>query len=182
MVEIQERNDVMLKAVITDADFLGGEPKLCSDISRYGARGIILNKDNLAGMILMSANGFYKLPGGGIQLGERESDAFIREVSEETGCVVSIIAPLGTVEEHKSRSGFCQFSYAFIGRVEGECKPAEKLGGISMSWMSLKDASALMAKSLEMCKEYKMRFMLKREQLIIDYALKLIESGEISIT
>ena len=172
----------MLNAVITDADFEGGEPKLCTDISRYGARGIILNEENQAGMILMSANGFYKLPGGGIELGERESDAFIREVGEETGCKCSIIAPLGTVEEHKSRSGFCQFSYAFIGRVEGECESSESMPGISMSWMSLKDASALMAKSLEMCKEYKMRFMLKREQLIIDHALKLIESGEISIS
>ena len=175
----------MLNAVITDADFEGGEPKLCTDISRYGARGIILNEDNLAGMILTSANGFYKLPGGGIELGERESDAFIREVSEETGCKCTIIAPLGTVEEHKSRSGFCQFSYAFIGRVEGECQKQlsanEKLMGFSMNWMSLKDASALMAKSLEMCKEYKMRFMLKREQLIIDHALALIESGEIKI-
>ena len=106
-------------------------------------------------------------------------------MAEETGYTCSIIAPLGTVEEHKSRSGFCQFSYAFIGRVEGECQKKlssnEKLMGFSMNWMSLKDASALMAKSLEMCGEYKMRFMLRREQLIIDHALELIESGEISI-
>lgn len=171
----------MLNAVITDADFEGGEPKLCTDVSRYGARGIILNEENSAGMILTSANGFYKLPGGGIELGERESDAFIRQVLEETGYNCSIIAPLGTVEEHKSRSGFCQFSYAFIGRVEGEGKPAERLPGFSMNWMSLQDASALMAKSLEMCGEYKMRFVLRREQLIIDHAIELIESGEISI-
>ena len=175
----------MLNAVITDADFEGGEPKLCSDISRYGARGIILNGENLAGLILMSANGFYKLPGGGIELGERESDAFVRQVAEETGCKCEIIAPLGTVEEHKSRSGFCQFSYAFIGRVVGECgKQAtsnDKLPGFSISWMSLQDASALMAKSLEMCDEYKMRFVLRREQLIIDHALALIENGEIKI-
>ena len=175
----------MLNAVITDADFEGGEPKLCTDISRYGARGIILNEENLAGMILTSANGFYKLPGGGIELGERESDAFVRQVLEETGYSCSIIAPLGTVEEHKSRSGFCQFSYAFIGRVEGECQKqpsaGDKLPGFSMNWMSLQDASALMAKSLEMCGEYKMRFVLRREQLIIDHALELINSGEISI-
>ena len=169
----------MLKAVITDADFEEGEPKLCSGISRYGARGIILNEDNLAGMILMSANGFYKLPGGDIELGERESDAFLREAAEETGCKCSMIAPLGTVEEHKSRSDYCQFSYAFIGRAEG--KPPEKSRGVSMNWMSLQDASALMAKSLEMCEDYRMRFTLKREQLIIDHALELIGSGEIKI-
>ena len=48
--------NIMLNAVITDADFEGGEPKLCTDISRYVARGIILNEENIAGMILMSAN------------------------------------------------------------------------------------------------------------------------------
>ena len=62
----------MLKAVITDADFFGGEPKVNPDISRYGARGIALNDDNMTAMILMGANGLYKLPGGGIELGELE--------------------------------------------------------------------------------------------------------------
>lgn len=176
----------MLKSIVTDADFFGGEPKLISDISRYGARGIVLNGENLAGMILMSANGFYKLPGGGIELGERESDAFVREVTEEMGCGCNIIAPLGTVEEHKSRSNFCHLSYAFIGRIEGECKKtqlgdSEKLAGLSISWMSLKDAAAVMDKALEMCKDYSMRFMIKRDKIIIDYALEQIEAGNISI-
>ena len=75
----------MLKSIITDADFFGGEPKILSDISRYGSRGIILNNENMAGMILTGPNGFYKLPGGGIDLGERESDAFMRQVLEEIG-------------------------------------------------------------------------------------------------
>ena len=38
----------MLKSIITDADFFGGEPKILSDISRYGSRGIILNNENMA--------------------------------------------------------------------------------------------------------------------------------------
>lgn len=172
----------MLKAVITDADFNGGEPRLCTDIARYGARGILLNDENKAGMILMSANGLYKLPGGGIELGERESDAFVREVLEETGYNCKIIAPLGTVEEHKGKTNFCQYSYAFIGRVIGEEQAeTEKQPNFSMNWMSLQDASSLMEKSLEMCGEYKMKFMLKREKIIIDYAIEMIEKGEISI-
>lgn len=176
----------MLKAVITDADFYGGEPKLLPDISRYGSRGIILNDENLAGMILMSANGFYKLPGGSIDLGEKESDAFIREATEETGRKCSIIAALGTVEEHKSRTGFSHYSYAFIGRTEGVSQKSdrsrpEKLLDLSMTWVSLKDAAAMMTKSLEMCNEYKMKFMLKRDKVILDYAVEMIEKGEIKI-
>ena len=175
----------MLRSIITDADFFGGEPKVLSDISRFGSRGIILNSENMAGMILTGANGFYKLPGGGIDLGERESDAFVRQVMEETGCECRIIAPLGIVEEHKSRSNFCHISYAFIARVEGECQKTahtdSRLGEISINWMSLRDAAAVMDKSLEMCKEYSMKFMLKREKVIIDYALEQIDKGEISI-
>lgn len=176
----------MLKSIITDADFFGGEPKIISDISRYGARGIILDENNMAGMLLMSANGLYKLPGGGIELGERESDAFVREVMEETGYNCKIIAPLGTVEEHKSRSDSCYLSYAFIGRIEGECQKSklaqsEKLLNFSLSWMSLQDAAAVMEKSLELCKEYSMKFIVKREKIILDYALEQIKAGEIVI-
>lgn len=173
----------MLKAVITDADFYGGEPKLLTDISRYGSRGIILNENNMSGMILMSANGFYKLPGGSIDLGERESDAFVREVLEETGFKCKIIATLGTVEEHKNKTGYSHFSYAFIGRIEGEkndlSAPSDKLLDLSLSWMSLEDAAAVMTKSLEMCNEYKMKFMLKRDKMILDYAIEMINKGEI---
>lgn len=177
----------MLKAVITDADFFGGEPKTNPDISRYGARGIVLNEKNMAAMILMNANGFYKLPGGGIDLGERESDAFVREVAEETGYSCKIIAQLGTVEEHKNKSGFSHFSYAFIGRTEGERQKAaltasEKLLDFSTSWMSLEDAAAVLTKSLDMCKDYKMKFMLLRDKKIVDYALEMIGKGEIDIS
>lgn len=176
----------MLKAVITDADFYGGEPKLLTDISRYGSRGIIINNSGMVGMVLMSANGFYKLPGGGIDLGEKESDAFIREVMEETGYGCRIIAPLGTVEEHKNKTGFSHFSYAFIGKTEGECRKAslsqtDKLLDFSVSWMPIKDAAAVMTKSLQMCGEYKMKFMLLRDKLILDYAIELIDKGEIVI-
>lgn len=176
----------MLNAKITDQDINGGEPILLSDITRYGSRGIILNEENMSGMILMSANGYYKLPGGGIELGEKESDAFIREVREETGYDCQIISELGTVEEHKGKSGFLHFSYAFLGRIYGECKKtASEKGGklldFSVSWMSLQDAAAVLNKSLEMCGDYKMKFMMLRDKKIVDYAIEMIEKGEIVI-
>ena len=176
----------MLKAVITDADINGGEPKTMSDYTRYGSRGIILNEENMSGMILMRANGFYKLPGGGIELGERESDAFLREVTEGMGFEeCEIITELGTVEEHKGKSGFSQFSYAYLGRVRGEGKKGksanEKLLDFSVNWMSLEDAAAVMNKSLEMCSDYKMRFLLMRDKVIIDYVREMIDKGEIKI-
>lgn len=175
----------MLRSVITDADFFGGEPKILSDISRYGSRGILLDQNNLAGMILMGANGLYKLPGGSIDLGERESDAFVREVAEDLGYTCKIIAPLGIVEEHKSRSNFCHLSYAFVAKIEGECQKSypesDKLPAFSINWMSLQDAAAVMSKALEMCQDYGARFILKRDKVIIDYALEQIKEGKISL-
>lgn len=177
----------MLNAVITDADINGGEPVTLSDFTRYGSRGIILNEENMSGMILVRANGFYKLPGGGIELGERESDAFLREVKEGMGFEdCEIIAELGTVEEHKGKSGFSQFSYAYLARVRGECKKPkqganEKLLDFSVSWMSLEDAAAVMNKALEMCNDYKMKFVLMRDKRIIDYVREMVDKGEIVI-
>lgn len=176
----------MLKAVLTDADFGCGEAKLVDDISRYGARGILLDENNNIAMMLMSANGFYKLPGGGIELGERESDAFKREVLEETGCKCQIIQQLGTVEEHNSKSRFCQFSFAFLARKTGEAgqphlTAIEQELDMSVSWLTLADASAVMGKAIEMAKERKTLSILKRDKIIIDYLIQQVKSGEIKI-
>lgn len=176
----------MLKAVLTDADFGCGEAKLVDDISRYGARGILLDENNNIAMMLMSANGFYKLPGGGIELGERESDAFKREVLEETGCKCQIIQQLGTVEEHNSKSRFCQFSFAFLARKTGEAgqphlTAIEQELDMSVSWLTLADASAVMGKAIEMANERKTLSILKRDKIIIDYLIQQVKSGEIKI-
>ena len=175
----------MLKAVLTDADFGCGEPRLVEDISRYGARGVLLDENNNCAMMLMSANGFYKLPGGGIELGERETDAFVREVLEETGCKCEIIEKLGTIEEHNYKRKFCQFSFAFLARKTGEAEQnltrEENALGMAVNWMSLADASAVLGRGIEMAPDRKMLSILKRDKTILDYLIAKIDSGEIKI-
>lgn len=176
----------MLKSIITEADFFGGEPKLVDNVSRYGARGVLIDENNLVAMELISANGFYKLPGGGIDLGERETDAFIREVSEEIGCNCEIIEKLGIVEEHNTKTGFCQVSFCFFARKVGECAAprltaAEKELGMSINWMSLEDASAVMQKSLDMAQDTKTKFILMRDKVIVDYLIEQLNSGALKL-
>ena len=176
----------MLKAVLTDADFGCGDAILVDNVSRYGARGVLLDENNSIAMMLMSANGFYKLPGGGIELGERESDAFRREVLEEMGCKCEIIQRLGTVEEHNSKSKFCQFSFAFLARKTGEAAqprltPIEQKMGMSVNWLTLADASTVMGKAIEMAEERKTLSILKRDKIIIDYLIQQVKSGEIKL-
>jgi len=60
---------------ITESDIVGGTSELIDTISRYGSRGVLIdNKLNVA-MMYMSKPNLYKLPGGGIEVGETREEA-----------------------------------------------------------------------------------------------------------
>lgn len=65
---------------VTDEDVNFGNRNFIPNVSRYGARGVILNSQNHVGLIYMSEVGFYKLPGGGIETNETKETAFTREI------------------------------------------------------------------------------------------------------
>ena len=71
------------------------------EIYRVAVRGIIF----IDGKLLMIENNFgeAKLPGGGIESGEDDSEALVREVKEETGydVLVESIVPFGEIEEKR---------------------------------------------------------------------------------
>lgn len=99
------------------------------EIYRVSARGIIF----VAGRLLMIENSFgeVKLPGGGIEPGEDDRQALIREVREETGydVIPQSIKPFGEIEEKRlsvqepmiwhqiNRLYFCD-----VYPVQGECE------------------------------------------------------------
>ena len=176
----------MLRAVLTDADFGAGEARLVDNISRRAARGVLLDENNSAAMMFLSSEGFYKLPGGGIEPGEQETDAFVREVLEETGCGCEIIARLGTVEEHNFKTKFCQLSYVFLARKTGEASQPcltenEKSLGMSLRWISLAEISDVMAKAVLTAHERKKLSIIERDKAIIDYLTEQIEAVEIRV-
>lgn len=71
------------------------------EIRRISVRGIIL----IDGKLLMIENSFgeVKLPGGGMESGEDDCRALIREVKEETGydVIPESVKPFGEVEEKR---------------------------------------------------------------------------------
>ena len=71
------------------------------EIRRVAVRGIIF----IYGKLLMIENTFgeVKLPGGGIDCGEDDHEALIREVKEETGYTVILETrvPFGEIEEKR---------------------------------------------------------------------------------
>ena len=66
---------------------------------KYSVRGIVMREGRLA--MQCSKDGEYKIPGGGMEDGESERQALIREIREETGLYVleDAITELGEIVE-----------------------------------------------------------------------------------
>lgn len=163
----------MLISKITDADIIGGKAEVLKDVSRYGARGILIDDNHNIAMIFMSKNGYYKLPGGGIEESETPEMAFVREVKEETGYCSVIVEELGYIEEHKIQNNFMQHSYCFLAKITSKNQMTsftdnEKDLGFGLVWMTYKNALEVMQNSFESCTDYSMRFMLLRDKIILE--------------
>jgi len=97
------------------------------ELFRLAVRGIIF----LDGKLLLTENryGEVKLPGGGVEAGEDDAAALIREVREETGYAVAraSIRPFGEIEERRlSAEGdriWHQLSRLYVCAVSGEPGP-----------------------------------------------------------
>lgn len=164
----------MLKKIITDSDFYPCKTEYILEINRYASRGVLIDElDNVA-MMYMSKNGFYKLPGGGLEKNETEVQAFIREIKEETGYNCEIISKFGFVEEHKNRNGFFQYSHCFYAKTVGDITEYhltdnEKELGFKLEWFSIEEAIKIMGICLKKCNDYGFRFMLLRDLSILQY-------------
>ncbi len=164
----------MLNIKIDDSAF-GGPAGTVHDISRYSTRGILIDGMGKVAMMLTEVKGRCKLPGGGIELGENERDAFIRQIAEETGLNCEILETIGYIEEHKLRSNFRQYSYVFLARETGELEESSDGTGsrinTGIAWMPLDKAIAAMQGAINMeNNSYSMKFMLLRDKLILEYA------------
>ena len=110
--------------IIDDKDYSEDMEEIC----RTCVRGVIFKEDKL--LLIESGLGELKLPGGGIEDGEDDLQALMREVKEETGydVIPDSIRPLGEVEEKRlskrepmiwhqtSRLYFCD-----VGPDKGQC-------------------------------------------------------------
>ena len=87
---------------------------------RPGAYGIVVNSQYQI-CIVRTATG-YALPGGGIEAGETQEQALLREVNEETGFIVSVQQALGTAIHytHSETEGYIKkecFYYSCLFRA-----------------------------------------------------------------
>lgn len=144
---------------------------------REAARAIAF-KDGKIAFIHVSNNGYYKLPGGGLEHGENIRSALRREMLEETGCKIKILSAVGRVIEHRTHIGVLQTSYCFIADVTSIGEPnldaGELKAGYKLSWVALDDAIKTLKKAKPRTKvkmeNYMGKFIVKRDLAFIKEA------------
>lgn len=144
---------------------------------RNSARGIIY-KDGKVLLIHSKTKGYYKFPGGGIEKGESNTDALIREVREETGYSVKpeSIEEYGFVlrrqkDSYNENGFFSQTNFYYFCEIEdfkAETKldDYEKEDGFETVWMNPVIASGKNRYEVDTSKTDVI--MVKRESKVLD--------------
>ncbi|MCA9332368.1 NUDIX domain-containing protein [Candidatus Saccharibacteria bacterium] len=104
----------------SDFDDKADDSKRSSYTERSAARGVLLDQSGKVYLLNVSKHSYHKLPGGGIDPGEKIIEAFKRELLEEVGCNGEVIQELGKVIEYRHFFSQKQTSYCFLAQQVGE--------------------------------------------------------------
>ena len=117
-------------------------------IPRVGARGIV-KKDEQYLMVYFKNDGFYTLPGGGVEEGESFEEAVIREVIEETGYVCRVIKKGVTLKEYFTDSVWINhyFVLEVVEKTNTSLTKEEKALGLEPVWKSLEEVMDILSSS-----------------------------------
>lgn len=175
----------MVLKIIKDSDIGFPDGELNNPKTREASRGIVV-KGNKVALLHKANKNEYKLPGGGLDAGEKPEEGFIREVMEETGCTVKDIKYLGTTEEHKTATNFKQISHIFIAKVKADTHTLhltekEITEGGELVWTDIDTAISLVENSFDQLVAsqdesiYMTRFIIRRDTFILKYYKKLLQ-------
>jgi len=106
-------NGWKLIGALTDKDILGTDG-LSTKEPRRTSRAILINEEGQYAVMYAKKFNLHSLPGGGIDNGEDEFSALVREIFEETGCVCDRVERLGIVSENRYHADVTSLSYFFV--------------------------------------------------------------------
>lgn len=166
--------NVPFLGIVSDTDKILNKPK-----TRYASRGFIKDGSKI-GLFYKKGHNEYKLPGGGLAKNETPTQAFEREILEETGCLIKDVKLIGYVEENKIQHNFRQISFIFtcnmLENTGTQHLTPEEEENDSLSYFKEYDE---VYKMIENCYDkltnftdydlYSEKFIIKRDLKILDY-------------
>jgi 8-oxo-dGTP pyrophosphatase MutT (NUDIX family) len=148
--------------------------------SRDSARAVVLNDRNETALLNVQRAGIYKLPGGGVKNNETIEEGLRREVLEEIGYEIEIIAELGKTIERKVLTSKENTSYNYLAKTIGDQKQIdltknEKYLGFKPEWYLIDKAIELVKN--EVPKDYTQGFIKERDLLVLKEAKNILNKS-----
>lgn len=151
-------------------------PKNNSYQKREASRAVLFDNNNLVPLLFVANEQYHKIPGGGIDDGEDQKQALIREVLEETGSTIEVTGEVGRIVEFRSEFNLLQSSYCFLGKIITKGKPEftedEVSHGFQLVWLSLDEAINTITNDKPT--DYEGAFIQKRDLRFLQKAKELI--------
>ena len=125
---------------------------------REACRGIVICNDKI--LLTYEANtDQWFIPGGGLEANESIKECCVRELAEETGCVVDIKEEYLTINEYYDEWLFVShyFICEYIGNTERTLTNREIEVGLEPRWIDLKKAVDIFSKYQNYANESKMK-------------------------
>lgn len=121
---------------------------------REAARAVVFDDKNRVALLHVGRDGYYKLPGGGIDEGETPRQALERELLEEIGCHADVTHDLGTLLEQRWYWNMTQISHCYAAQQTGEkgqpdFTDSERERGFEIVWADNIDEAIKLLESSE---------------------------------
>lgn len=141
---------------------------------RRAVRTVVFDSEKNVALLHAVAQGYYGLPGGGVDKEETFEQGAIRESREEIGCAVEILSNLGKTFEYRKNNSLINETVGYICNVVGEKgnpilvgdeNEAEK--GSVVIWVSLQEAIDIMKATPRQANLYS-QYCIERDLVFIE--------------
>lgn len=154
---------------------------------RRAVRGVVFDSENNVALLHAKNEGYYSIPGGGVDNEETYEEAIVRECKEEVGCDVEIVKYMGTTLEYRKRNNLLNESWGYVVKIiggkglpilVGDESEAEK--NSILIWVSLAEAIKLF-ESLPVQSELYAQYCLDRDLIFLQKVARDLDQQEVTL-